>query len=337
MIELDSLVSLFSRPEIEEAAFQPEEVQLTDYFPSTKSPDLEESEVLVEDEGEVKVNGIKPTFPGDRTVLAIDSTGFPLGYVKDGLVIAVRASVVVKPAGSMEHRLELYGPYMAAVTNTSKEAVYSALHAKVFGQKLGSSAPALPKMLDRVRNLVEKYIQLQVATAYDNAILLLDGSLITRTVSSPTAYVERLLEAAYTRGNNIAAISKSTTLTLRSSRRSILSLVEGVVGPTWTEDIRLLISQEKERYKGRIYVTRLTPLGEPFRIDIPDDSPAPHPELMGMVSGLSGDYGYPEELKLAHSTCVLSSLEIMELQAAATAIYGLEMKEDLRKKIFPFG
>ena len=70
MIELDSLVSLFSRPEIEEAAFQPEEVQLTDYFPSTKSPDLEESEVLVEDEGEVKVNGIKPTFPGDRTVLA---------------------------------------------------------------------------------------------------------------------------------------------------------------------------------------------------------------------------------------------------------------------------
>jgi hypothetical protein len=50
---------------------------------------------------------------------------------------------------------------------------------------------------------------------------------------------------------------------------------------------------------------------------------------------LAGDYGYPEELKLAHMTCVLSSIEIIELQSAAIMLHGLSMKEELRPKIFP--
>jgi hypothetical protein len=56
-----------------------------------------------------------------------------------------------------------------------------------------------------------------------------------------------------------------------------------------------------------------------------------------MVAGLAGDYGYPEELKLAHSTCVHSSVEIMELQAVAIKDYNLQIKESLRSKLFPFG
>ena len=35
-----------------------------------------------------------------------------------------------------------------------------------------------------------------------------------------------------------------------------------------------------------------------------------------MLSGLSGERGYPEAHKLAHMTSVFSSVEVIELQAA---------------------
>jgi hypothetical protein len=46
-----------------------------------------------------------------------------------------------------------------------------------------------------------------------------------------------------------------------------------------------------------------------------------------MVSGLSGEHGYPEALKLAHMTSVFSSIEVIELQAAAINLYGLQLRE----------
>jgi len=82
-------------------------------------------------------------------------------------------------------------------------------------------------------------------------------------------------------------------------------------------------------------VAKLTPLGEPFRIDIPPNAPNSHEYILNRVAGLAGDYGYPEELKLAHIRCVLSSIEFIELQAAAISLHGLSIKEELRCKIFP--
>jgi hypothetical protein len=54
-----------------------------------------------------------------------------------------------------------------------------------------------------------------------------------------------------------------------------------------------------------------------------------------MVSGLSGEHGYPEALKLAHMTSVFSSIEVIELQAAAINLYGLQLRENMRRKLFP--
>jgi hypothetical protein len=103
-------------------------------------------------------------------------------------------------------------------------------------------------------------------------------------------------------------------------------------------DIRNHIRQQRERYLGDIYVAKFTQIGEPFRIDLPENTPTSHPDLLNTVAGLAGDYGYPEELKLAHMTCVFSAIEILELQAAAVAFHNLVMEEevDVRQKIFPF-
>jgi hypothetical protein len=51
-----------------------------------------------------------------------------------------------------------------------------------------------------------------------------------------------------------------------------------------------------------------------------------------MVSGLSGEHGYPEALKLAYMTRVFSSIEVIELQAAAINLYGLQLRESGAKE-----
>jgi hypothetical protein len=168
-----------------------------------------------------------------------------------------------------------------------------------------------------------------------DSLILLDGSLIGGTIGDPMFVLRKILSDATANGNTLVAISKSTGLTLQRTMRNILSLLDGVQGPCYIGNIKKHITQDIDRYFGEIYVAKLTTLGEPFRIDIPKDSPVPHDEVFAQVAGLAGDYGYPEELRLAHMTCVLSSIEILELQAAAIALHGLSMKEELRAKIFP--
>ena len=131
--------------------------------------------------------------------------------------------------------------------------------------------------------------------------------------------------------------AKRTGLSLEPTKRSILSVLEDSSGPCYAE-VKPYISQRKERYLGNIYVAKFTLQGEPFGVDIPNNSPSKHSSILSQLSGLAGDYGYPQELKMAHVFCIHSSIEVLELQSAATAIYGMEIEEDIRKKIFgPFG
>ena len=80
---------------------------------------------------------------------------------------------------------------------------------------------------------------------------------------------------------------------------------------------------------------KLAPNGEAFRFDIPEKTAFPHEKIFSMLSGLSGEHGYPEALKLAHLTSVFSSIEVIQLQAAAINLYGLQLRENVRRKLFP--
>jgi len=338
MIEIDPVVSALSGKLPEGLTFQPSDVNLREYFVSKEKGEAEEGdEAIVREEwwSETECKPLTPTYPTETTVVAIDSTSFTLGYIPDGLVGVVRASIVIKPAGQNRHKLERYGPYLVPITDQEKDVLYRNLYKTVYGESTKSVAPDLSKTLERTRNLIERHIEFQVARTYRDSLILLDGSLIGGTVANPRFFLKKIIDHAAGNKNLIAAISKSTRLTLQHSRRNILSLLEGISGPCYVEGVKHHISQEQDKYLGDIYVARLTPRGEPFRIDLPENAPAPHKEMLNAISGLAGDYGYPEELKLAHMTCVLSAIEILELQAAAITLHGLIMKEEIRPKIFP--
>lgn len=338
MIDIKDIVSAISKNTLEDTKFYPTEIPLTEYFPeSTKEEQEEATEVQISETEKVNFIPLESSYPFEYQVIAIDSTSFVLGYVHDGIVGATRASLIIKPANQTQQHLELYGPFLTVITNQIKDTIYNNLFKIVYGKEADSQAPALYKMLDRIRNLLERYLQFEVVKKYKDSLVLFDGSLIGGTVANPKFFVEKILKYAVNNRNSIVAISKFTNLTLKQSKKSILSLLDGIYHRCCVENIKNMISQNKDRYLGDIYVAKLTPFGEPFRIDIDPNSPIQHSKLLKMLSGLAGDYGYPEELKLAHSTCILSSIEIIELQAAAVALYGLNVKEDLRKKIFPFG
>jgi len=319
-------------------SFRPSEVDLSKPFIQTEPTEDEgQAEAWVNEDTERKIEHLNPRFPTEQRVVAVDSTELVLGYIPGGFVAAVRASLVTKTPNENKHHLERHGPFLIAITGENKDDLFQTLHRRVYGVAPSSAAPSLEKTLDRVRNLFERYLQLEVAKRNHESLILLDGSLIGGTVDSPTFFVRKIIDAAAENNNSVAALSKSTELTLEQSRRNILSLLEGIPGPCYVGDIRNQIRHGSDRYLGQVYVTRLTTSGEPFRVDLPEDTRKPHDEILNALAGLAGDYGYPEELKLAHMTCVFSAIEVLELQAAAIKLHGLVMKEeaDIRPKIFP--
>lgn len=338
MLELSKIIKTFTNPG-DERNFQPADVDLQNAFASESKESDEIPAYLDISKKTPNVNLIKPVFPSDKTVVAVDSTGFRLGVTKDGIVGSVRVSVIYRKPNSDENYLDRYGPYIFMIDNQNKEEIYQDLFEKVYRQK--PKGPLHPpesfQMLDRIRNLFERYIQMEVIKSNKESIILLDGSLIGGTVDSPLFVVSGMIEEAYKNRNGLIAISKFTNLTLRNNGRSILSLCDNDVKATFRGPLNGMIEGEQSRYLGGIYVAKLSPSGEPFRVDIPPMSYIPIEELFQNLSGLVGYYGYPEELKLAHSTGVYSSIEILELQAAAINQFNMKIEENLRKKLFaPF-
>lgn len=337
MLEISKIISAFTDPG-DSKNFSPTDVDLRHPFLSDRKEMVDIQDTINLKEGEGSFNLIDGKFPLSKTVVAIDSTGFMLGLVQDGVVGTVRISVIIREKGQTNHRMERYGPYIFMITNQNKNTVYQDLFHRVYGIETDeASAPESFKMIDRIRNLLERYVQFQATANWKDSIILLDGSLIGNTIANPGFYIDKMMNESFKNQNGLVAISKFTNLILARNGRSILSLCDCDTIPSFVGPLNSFIDGNQSRYLGGIYVAKLKINGEAFRIDLPSILPVSSQELFDSISGISGDYGYPEELKLAHSTCVFSSIEVLELQAAAIIKFNMQMEENLRKKLFaPF-
>jgi len=344
MLNMKKIISIFETPS-ETKSFTPSEISLTQSFIPAPKEAEDIGDIVNDSSAKLEFKEIDGKLSFSKTVVAIDSTAFMLGTVQDGVVAATRISVIVKEKDKNEHKMERYGPYVFMITNQNKQRIYQELFYEVYQKDTlqkrptpdSSLVPDTHKMVDRIRNLLERLIQLHVIRQYNDSIILLDGSLIGDTVANPGDFIKTMIEDSFKNRNGLAAVSKFTNLTLRSNSRSILSLCENQITPQFVGAINELIDGNKSRYLGGIYVARLTKTGEVFRIDLPFKSSFSSHEIFSSLSAISGDYGYPEELKLAHTTSVFSSIEILELQAAAINGFHMDIEENLRKKLFaPF-
>jgi len=339
MLDTTQLDKIFEKSEIDNKKFEPEELDLlanNQFQDNERKPYLEDRNFVDVNRTEIEPKLISSENLQKR-IIAIDATSTKLGTIEDGLLGVVRISCVIREKGEKDHRLERYGPKWVDITNQNRYDRYKNLHQIVFGESAPPTlAPDNSETFDRIRNIYEKHIQLNYIKSNHESLILLDGSLIGGTIDTPLKIVREMITESLKNNNKLIAISKQTGLTLKNSGKSILSLIKQQDNPMFLGPLNSYLDvRNAKKYLGEIYVAKLSPNGKPFRIDIPVNTENNVAKVFNQLASTCGYYGYPEELKFAHTTCIHSHVEMVALQAFAIRKYKMQLEENIRNLIFP--
>jgi hypothetical protein len=284
-----------------------------------------------------KTSSIVPLVPKmgvPRQIYAIDSSSIVLGQASNGVLFSVRVVVIswnpVKGKRTIVKRFEVPG----FLSSSNCQAIYTTLRQKLWGVSEDAKAPDPLKMVDRVRNLFERYTQIEVSKSTKDSIILIDGSLTGGTVDTPTSVLEEVLHRAQGNNCDVVAFSKKTRLTTMSGTK-ILDLPNEYVEIPCIIPISGLISpRSPHRLLGEVYVARLSRIPLSFRIDV--SSSRDHSLVFGdLISSTPLESGYPVPLIHAHVDCYYNPFDILGVRAyLAKKRVQVTEEFDIRKILF---
>ena len=272
-----------------------------------------------------------------RPVVAVDTSTLKLGELEDGVLCALRGAIVLLENG--RYRFVRYGPFVFLLSYNP----LASEHLANIGLPPFSPEPNIDNHLKRVRNMLERWLQLNVSLSTHDAFVLIDGSLTAGTPDNPSRELERILENTHRSNSVLIAISKKTRL--RVNDQSLTELLKEQRDPCLL-DVDAEVAEQfppyPVRFLGRVFVGKLARLGYPFRIDLdrhvlPIHAPREFSELMGTDIV---DQGYPETLRLAHIFSTFTATDVLAMQSFASAHLGVQLmpKVALRRSLFgPFG
>lgn len=332
------------------------------------SDEIIDDSVPSEEPTEVEGNETEPTeipsvseFQPSRScpIAAVDCGIVRLGETENGLIIALRATLVIDSGDNSQVRTFRTGPIY--LHNRHKAQV---LHQ--IGKHLGKSDffveldvtdPTNPRPTivksgvaddshqygDRFRTWLERLVQRIAVTAIQNGIILFDGALTLRTRDAPPTFLQELARLATSQGNAIIGISKQSVLQVSgkpirfwlndSPNRACYRLLSSLIRKDQEQ-------QRVERILGNLYAVRFSPLGPTFRMDVKAVDGQSDDEAIGQLfSSALMRGGYPDILVRAHSYSYFTSPDVIQLQAQAGARYGFvpEGEVDLAGIFAPFG
>jgi len=282
-----------------------------------------------------EIIGLTPT-PSNRAVAAIDTSTIRLGELEGGSLCALRGAVVTLER--KHYKYTRYGPLVFSLGNSLKIDQIPGLGIATF-----AGASNVELLLRRVRNSLERWLQLSITKSLADALILIDGSLTAGTPDNPVGEMENFLEIARRSGNLVIAISKNTQLRIHD--KSITALLAQNSEPCILDvdkRIRRQFPAYPIQFLGRIFVGKLARSGFPFRIDI--DRQVSTEDCVAGIKQLTGtdivDQGYPETLRVAHILSTFTASDVLAIQSLATARFGIQLipKFALRRSLFgPFG
>lgn len=304
--------------------------------------DEEETEggVVIGEEGQRR--GLIRLTVGSKQVpvIAVDTTNTELGLTRNGLLCAFRGTIVRAEGGRCSYTR--HGPFMFHVTPNNRQVLYDGLRQAYLGSQKRETAPPVEKMVDRIRTVLERWLQHQAILSSEGALLLWDGSLAAPAASRSTLVVSQMLHEARERECKVLALSKKTTLGLRQG--AIRDLIDDECAPSLLdidEEARQVYGL-RLRFLGHVYAAKLARSSFTFRVDI--DRGLPEEEAVEGVRELLISDGlrenYPETLRLAHVLSRFSPTEAIGMQRFIRESYGLRFSSgpDVREVIFgPFG
>lgn len=321
-----------------------------------ESGEEEETTPQTEESESTKVSEFRPWL--SVPVAAVDCGIARLGETENGLVIALRATIVIDEGKASRIILFRTGPFYLH-NQYKKEALYQV------GKHLGkpdlfvdvdNTDPDNPVLLkvkegvagdshqygDRFRNWLERLVQKVAVTSIENGIILFDGALTLRTRDTPQLYLQRLAKLASNKGNAIIAISKQSMLQIQG--KPIRFWLNDVPNLPCYRCLTPLMKREgaerAERVMGNAYAARFSVLGPTFRMDVKPVAGQSDDEAINQFYGsLLMRGGYPDILVRAHMHSYFTSPDVIQLQAQAGAKYSLipESEVELTGIFGPFG
>ena len=275
----------------------------------------------------------------NRSVAAVDTSTIKLGELADGSLCALRGAAVLLDRN--RYRYVRYGPLVFSLSHNSYAALQDFAELGLITHFTGDVN--VDGLLKRIRNALERWIQLSVSSSITNGFILIDGSLTSGTPDNPTRELERILETARSNRSLVIAISKNTKL--RTRDQSITNLVDRWTVPCLIDVDRDITEQFPAypiRFLGRVFVGKLAKSAFAFRVDV--DREMPLKETVEGICQLVGtdimDQGYPETLRLAHILSTFTATDVLAMQAFAAIRFGVQLipKLALRRSLFgPFG
>jgi len=285
----------------------------------------------------------KPIFIEPSTerypVVAVDVSSIRIGETSEGMLCALRGAVV--SAAADRYYYSRCGPLAFHLTESTISSVFEKLG---FPSVISPSSPPLAiKVLGRLRNALERWIQRSICHSFTNSLILLDGSLTTGTPDNPSKPVEKMLENARKNGDAVLALSKSTKLRIMGNE--ITQLTKSISSACLLEvdsAIRRQFPSYPVQLLGRIFVAKLHRKGFSFRLDV-DRELSPECTIESVRRLLGSDIvsqGYPETLRLAHILSTFTANEVIAIQRFLLQKFGIraEPSPNLRRSLFgPYG
>jgi len=288
-------------------------------------------------------------------VAAVDCGIARLGETENGLVIALRASIIVVGNNQAEISLFRTGPVYLHNRHKLQTLYQMGVHLgkqdhfvevdnddadnpRPIRVKSGMAHDA-HKYGDRFRNWFERLTQKIAATKVENGIVLLDGALTLRTLDTPDIFFHTLAASAGEKGNALIAISKQSMLQVDD--KAIRFWLSNVPNRACYSDVTPgLRRADIERIMGNAYAARFSVLGPTFRMDVKAvDGQTDHEAINQFYNSALMRGGYPDILVRAHTHSYFTPSDVVQLQAQAGAKYRLvpHGEVDLSGIFGPFG
>ena len=277
----------------------------------------------------------------ETPVVAIDVSSIKIGETTTGILLAIRGAIVWKKQHHY-HYLRI-GPFPFHITEENKAEIYQLFRQYSLDTLTPNttSTPSLNYMQTRITTLLERWLQMNIATQSQNTLILWDGSLTAGTNDSPTHIVAQLLETARNRLNTVLAFTKTTRLRLSGHR--LTDLIEKCTPPCLLEmDGYPIAPSNTIQFLGNIYVAKLTQGNCSFRLDI--DRKLPREQGVEAIQRLIANEqlaeSYPETLRLAHIYSTFTANEVIAIQRLLAQTHGIKTvtRPNIRRLLFgPFG
>ena len=357
LLDLTSIESLFSDMEPDSLAGEP------------FTPSLHDEEFIVEDkpadsEDDAELASLNDAKLGDLTsfsvsevpvpLVAIDAGVLDLGVSRTGFALAFKAAVVSQDLSGV-HSVTKVGPRVKFIAPDNKAELLRFLGKELMNEfmfveemsdgaiKIKARSTEPNQFKDRIRNFIERKLQLSVSRRLQNGILLIDGALTLRTYDTPVTFWERLGKEAAGHNSDLIGVSKKSRITVDGVHMGAL-LDDCPIDPAFrrilTVDAAGSESDAAARNLGIPFAVRFGPGGLTFRVDVARKSLLQSEEevLDALNANTLMTLGYPNLLRLAHIHSAFTKSEVVALQVQVAQNYGVSMRpaEDLSVIFAPF-